>query len=104
MFDPALSRKRGGADTEDQPRSLSETNMNVNPLDLRQQRFRNAFRGFDKIEVTSFLMAAAGGYEEALRGTHPRPRDPAQPEGGRQEHPDHQQSPTNTSFAAQQLA
>ena len=33
--------------------------MNVSPLDLRQQRFSNALRGFDKVEVTSLLMAVA---------------------------------------------
>lgn len=37
--------------------------MNVSPLDLRQQRFR----GFDKVEVTSLLAAAADDYEQALR-------------------------------------
>ena len=37
--------------------------MNVSPLDLRQQRFSNAIRGFDKVEVTSFLMAVADDYE-----------------------------------------
>src|SRR5262249_61986257 len=43
--------------------------MNVSPLDLRQQRFSNALRGFDKVEVTSFLMAVADDYEQALRET-----------------------------------
>jgi cell division initiation protein len=41
--------------------------MNVSPLDLRQQRFRTAFRGFDKVEVTSLLNAAAEDYEQALK-------------------------------------
>ena len=41
--------------------------MNVSPLDLRQQRFRTAFRGFDKVEVTSLLNAAAEDYEHALK-------------------------------------
>jgi len=41
--------------------------MNVSPLDLRQQRFSNSMRGFDKVEVTSFLMAVADDYEQALR-------------------------------------
>ena len=33
--------------------------MNVSPLDLRQQRFRSRIRGFDKVEVASFLIAVA---------------------------------------------
>ena len=43
--------------------------MNVSPLDLRQQRFRKAFRGFDPVEVTAFLVAVADDYEQALRET-----------------------------------
>ena len=42
--------------------------MNVSPLDLRQQRFGTALRGFDKVEVTSFLMAVAEDYEQADYG------------------------------------
>ena len=41
--------------------------MNVSPLDLRQQKFRSAFRGLDAVEVTSFLLAVADDYEQALR-------------------------------------
>jgi len=41
--------------------------MNVTPLDLRQQQFRTAMRGFDKDEVTAFLAEAADDYAEAIR-------------------------------------
>ena len=43
--------------------------MNVSPLDLRQQRFRSKFRGFDKVEVAAFLTAVSEDYESALRDT-----------------------------------
>ena len=43
--------------------------MKVSPLDLRQQRFRSAFRGFDKVEVASLMEAVADDYEQALRET-----------------------------------
>jgi DivIVA domain-containing protein len=43
--------------------------MNVSPLDLRQTRFRSAFRGFDRVEVTTFMAAVADDYEQALRET-----------------------------------
>src|SRR5437016_12997408 len=43
--------------------------MNVSPLDLRQQRFRKGFLGFDRVEVTAFLVAVADDYEQALRET-----------------------------------
>src|SRR4030095_325114 len=45
------------------------TTMNISPLDLRQQRFTTAFRGFDKVEVAAFLAAVADDYEQALRET-----------------------------------
>ena len=41
--------------------------MNVSPLDLRQQKFKSSFRGLDPVEVSSFLLAVADDYEEALR-------------------------------------
>ena len=43
--------------------------MNVSPIDLRQQRFRSAFRGYDKVEVTALLLAVADDYEQTLRET-----------------------------------
>ena len=63
-------RLRSGASRPDKPESPGgQSTMNVSPLDLRQQRFRSAFRGFDKIEVASFLAAVADDYEQALRET-----------------------------------
>ena len=55
--------------------------MNVSPLDLRQQRFGTVMRGFDKVEVTSFLMAVADDYEQALRETDRLRTDLARLEG-----------------------
>ena len=65
--------------------------MNVSPLDLRQQRFRKAFRGFDPVEVASFLAAVADDYEQALRDDkilfhrprHAEPLDSADPHPSR---------------------
>src|ERR1700749_2745602 len=66
MFDPALSPARIPSDKAERG---ERSRMNVSPLDLRQQRFRKSFRGFDPIEVSSFLMAAADDYEQELRET-----------------------------------
>jgi cell division initiation protein len=41
--------------------------MKVTPLDLRQQQFKTALRGYDKAEVAAFLSEAADDYEVALR-------------------------------------
>lgn len=78
--------------------------MNVSPLDLRQQRFRRSFRGFDTIEVSSFLMAAADDYEQALRETDRLRHDLARLEGVIAQHREHEKSLTNTMIVAQKLA
>jgi cell division initiation protein len=41
--------------------------MRIAPLDLRQHKFKPAFRGFDKTDVVAFLTEAADDYEHALR-------------------------------------
>ena len=43
--------------------------MNVSPLDLRQQQFGKMASRIDPVEVTSFLLAVADDYEQALRET-----------------------------------
>jgi len=41
--------------------------MRISPMDMRQQRFRSAMRGYDRTEVVAFLTEAADDYEHALR-------------------------------------
>jgi cell division initiation protein len=41
--------------------------MRITPLDMRQQRFRSAMRGYDRTEVVAFLTEAADDYEQAMR-------------------------------------
>jgi cell division initiation protein len=41
--------------------------MRISPMDLRQQRFRTAMRGYDRTEVVAFLTEAADDYEQAMR-------------------------------------
>ncbi len=78
--------------------------MNVSPLDLRQQRFSTAFRGFDRVEVTAFLMAVADDYEEALRETDRLRQDVIRMEAALNEHRDQERSLKSTLLAAQKLA
>ena len=78
--------------------------MNVSPLDLRQQRFRSAFRGFDKVEVTSFLAAVAEDYEQALRETDRLRQDLARMEAVLNEHREAERNLRNTLMTAQKLA
>ena len=78
--------------------------MNVSPLDLRQQRFRSALRGFDKIEVTSFLMAVADDYEQALRETDRLRQDLIRMEALLNGHREHEKNLQSTLMTAQRLA
>jgi len=73
-------------------------------LDLRQQRFRKTFRGFDRVEVTSFLLAVADDYEQALRETDRLRQDLARMEAVLTEHRDSEKSLKVTLVAAQKLA
>jgi cell division initiation protein len=129
MFDPALSPGRSPADTSQQPPDDLEarehsvpaitgrdgaggpsanapqgTHMNVSPLDLRQQRFRTAFRGFDPIEVTAFLAAVADDYEQALREADRLRQDLGKMEAVLNEHREHERNLRNTLLTAQKLA
>lgn len=78
--------------------------MNVSPLDLRQQQFRRTFRGFDRVEVTSFLLAVADDYEQALRETDRLRQDVVRMEAVLNEHREHERSLKTTLMAAQRLA
>jgi cell division initiation protein len=78
--------------------------MNVSPLDLRQQRFHSRFRGFDKIEVTSFLAAVAEDYEQALRETDRLRQELARMEAVINEHREHEQNLRATMTTAQKLS
>src|SRR4051812_46130044 len=101
MFDPALLPKRVAPDNADRG---ERTRMNVSPLDLRQQRFRSAFRGFDKVEVTSFLAAVADDYEQALRETDRLRQDLTRMEAVLNEHREAERNLRNTLMTAQKLA
>jgi cell division initiation protein len=78
--------------------------MNVSPLDLRQQKFRSAFRGFDKVEVASFLAAVADDYEQALRDTDRLRQEVAQMEAALNEHRGLEANLKATLTTAQKLA
>jgi cell division initiation protein len=78
--------------------------MNVSPLDLRQSRFSSAFRGFDKVEVTSFLMAVADDYEQALRESDRLRQDGSRLEGVVAGHREQERNLQATLMTAQKLA
>lgn len=100
MSDPTLSAGQEAADKK----SGRDTSMNVSPLDLRQQRFQTALRGFDKVEVTAFLAAVAEDYEQALRETDRLRQDVARMETMLTEHREHEQNLKSTLMTAQKLS
>jgi cell division initiation protein len=77
--------------------------MNVSPLDLRQQRFRTSFRGYDKVEVTSLLSAAADDYEHALKETDKLKQEVARLEGMLKEQREQEASLKAMLLTAQKL-
>ncbi len=78
--------------------------MRVAPLDLRQPRFKTAFRGFDKTEVVAFLTEAADDYENALREIDRLRQDLHRVEALLAEHRDREANLRNTLLTAQRLA
>ena len=62
---PDLTAARDTVETRRLP--LPERNLAVSPLDLRQAKFTTSMRGYDRTEVTAFLLEAADGYDQALR-------------------------------------
>src|SRR4051812_50103195 len=101
MFDPALSPRHAAADNGDRG---ERSRMNVSPLALRQQRFRKTFRGFDKVEVASFLAAVADDYEQALRETDRLRQDLSRMEAVLNEHRELERNLKATLMTAQKLA
>ena len=65
--DAALVREAVRDITETRRLPTPERNLTVSPLDLRQAKFNASLRGFDRTEVTTFLLEAADGYDQALR-------------------------------------
>jgi cell division initiation protein len=84
--------------------SPAERVMRVAPLDMRQQRFKTVFRGFDKAEVVGFLTEAADDYEHALREIDRLRQDLGRVESLLTEHRDRESNLRNTLLTAQRLS
>ena len=82
----------------------AERVMRIAPMDLRQQRFRTALRGFDRTEVVAFLTEAADDYEHALREIDRLRQDFLRMEALLTEHRDREANLRNTLLTAQRLA
>ena len=78
--------------------------MNVSPLELRQQKFSTAFRGFDPVEVGAFLTAVADDYENAVREADRLRQELARMEGQLKGHLEQEKSLQSALIMAQKMA
>jgi cell division initiation protein len=76
----------------------------ITPLDLRQQRFKAAVRGFDRTEVVAFMTEAADDYEGALREIDRLRQDLQRSESNLVEHRERESTLRNTLVTAQKLS
>jgi cell division initiation protein len=78
--------------------------MKVTPLDLRQQRFNTAMRGYERGEVNAFLAEAADEYENAVRENERLRQEVSKLEAVLKEHRAQEINLRNTLLTAQKLA
>ena len=83
---------------------VTERQMKVTPLDVRQSRFKTAMRGFDKAEVTALLDAVADDYENALRENERLRQDLSRLESSLHQHRELEGSLKSTLISAQKVA
>ena len=82
----------------------ADRNLSVTPLDLRQAKFNSAMRGFDRAEVSAFLLEAADGYEQAMRENDRLRQDVARLESSLTQYRDLETSIKSTLMTAQKAA
>ena len=78
--------------------------MKISPLDLRQLRFRTAFRGFDRAEVAALLAEVADDYEYALREVDNLRQEVSKMEALLNQHREHELVLRNTMVTAQRVS
>ena len=78
--------------------------MRISPMDMRQQRFKQAFRGYDRTDVVAFLTEAADDYEHAMREIDRLRSDLMRMEALLGEHRHREANLRDTLLTAQRLA
>jgi cell division initiation protein len=100
----AMPPQRAAEEEQPAAPNPAERVMRVSPLDMRQQRFRTAFRGYDRAEVTAFLTEAAEDYAAALREIDRMRIDLSRVEALLADHREREANLRNTITTAQKLA
>ncbi len=78
--------------------------MRISPMDMRQQRFRSAMRGYDRTDVVAFLTEAADDYEHAMREIDRLRGDLIRIEALLAEHRERENNLRDTLLTAQRLS
>jgi cell division initiation protein len=78
--------------------------MRITPMDMRQQRFKPAMRGYDRTDVVAFLTEAADDYEHAQREIDRLRGDLMRMEALLAEHRDREHNLRDTLLTAQRLS
>ena len=78
--------------------------MRISPMDMRQQRFKTAMRGYDRTEVVAFLTEAADDYEHAMREIDRLRADLMRMEALLAEHRERENNLRDTLLTAQRLS
>ncbi len=78
--------------------------MRITPMDMRQQRFKPAMRGYDRTDVVAFLTEAADDYEQAMREIDRLRGDLARMEALLADHRQRESNLRDTLTTAQRLA
>jgi cell division initiation protein len=78
--------------------------MRISPMDMRQQRFKPAMRGYDKTDVVAFLTEAADDYEHAMREIDRLRGDLMRMEALLAEHRERERNLRDTLLTAQRLS
>lgn len=78
--------------------------MKISPLDLRQVRFRSAFRGFDRAEVLALIAEVTDDYENALKEVDRLRQDVSKMEALLEQHRQHERDLRDTMMTAQRVS
>jgi cell division initiation protein len=78
--------------------------MRITPMDMRQQRFKGAMRGYDRTDVVAFLTEAADDYEQAMREIDRLRADLMRMEALLAEHRQRENNLRDTLLTAQRLS
>ncbi len=103
MFERTTTPQRSATPDPAAPQP-PERVMRISPMDLRQQRFKTALRGYERTEVVAFLTEAADDYEHALREIDRLRGDLARMEALLAEHREREAALRDTLLTAQRLA